>query len=1107
MRLSEIMATALTKYAERQAVGERATELVRDPDSGRVSLRLLPRYDTVSYEDLWARVQSVASNWHRSVSAGDRVAVLGSASVDYVAIDLACVCLGAVSVHLQASATTTDLDTILDETEPRIVATSIDHVDLIRDLPHLESVQRVVVFNYHPEVDDQREHLTEARERLKRRNVGVEPLQEIITSGSGLPSASISAAPDDGDALSMLIYTSGSTGTPKGAMYTEWLASAMWGAGWSGLYSEVEAEAANDAEAINFCYMPMSHVSGHSSLKNALARGATTYFTARSDLSTIFEDLALVRPTELSLVPRVCEMLFHRYLRECDRRTGQSDAEVKEAIRRDLLGGRIAWAGCGSAPLSAELREFMESLLGLKLYDVYGSTEAAAISVDNRIMRPPVIDYRLEDVPELGYFRTDLPHPRGELLLTSTAMIPGYYRHPEATKETFTDDGFYRTGDIVEEHGPDHVVFVDRRKSTIKLSQGEFVMPAQLESTFATSPLVRQIFVHGNGEQSYLLAVVVPTPEALKNSHEDEGRLKVQLYESLRRLGTEAELKSYEVPRDFLIEREPFSQANGLLSDYNKLLRPRLIERYGPALEHLYSDIAAREAEMLQDLFRTGRDRPTLETIQWAVRVLLSNPGIEVSPTSRFSEVGGDSLSAVSLAELLGQIFQVRVPLDTLISPTADLRQLANYIDARRALPGTQVSFTSVHGTDPTVIHATDLTLDRFLPPPVAAPASSRPPRTVLLTGANGYLGRFLCLELLERLAPTGGKLLCLVRGHNAPHAWSRLEHAMSSGDDELLRRFTRLSDPVLEVVAGDVGLPRFGLDDGMWTRISEETDAIVHAAAMVNHVVPYDSLFEPNVLGTAEVIRLGLTGRIKPLTYVSTVGVGVDEDSDVRVAMPTRHLQDGYGEGYTTSKWASEVLLREAHETYDLPVTVVRPNMILAHSQYSGQLNMSDLFTRLIFSLLATGVAPDSFYRNDSGRPHYDGLPVDFTAGAIVTLTEQRTAGYRTFNLVNPHDDGVSLDTVVDWLKDAGHRIERIPCYADWLARFEAALRRLPEEQRKYSALPIIEAFTHPDMGVRGSAFPSARFQASVAAVPRITQALITKYAADLRPVLMNEG
>ena len=134
------------------------------------------------------------------------------------------------------------------------------------------------------------------------------------------------------------------------------------------------------------------------------------------------------------------------------------------------------------------------------------------------IARPLVIDYKLVDVPELGYFLTDTPYPRGELLVKSKTAMPGYYKRPEVTAEVFDADGYYRTGDVMAEIAPDQLGYVDRRNNVIKLSQGEFVAVANLEAVFAGAALVRQIFVYGNSERATLLAVVVPTPTRWRGS-------------------------------------------------------------------------------------------------------------------------------------------------------------------------------------------------------------------------------------------------------------------------------------------------------------------------------------------------------------------------------------------------------------------------------------------------------------------------------------------------------------------------------------------------------------------------------------------------------------
>ena len=83
------------------------------------------------------------------------------------------------------------------------------------------------------------------------------------------------------------------------------------------------------------------------------------------------------------------------------------------------------------------------------------------------------------------------------------------------TAEIFDDDGYYKTGDIMAEIGPDQLVYVDRRNNVLKLSQGEFVAVSHVEAVFSSSPYVRQIYVYGSSERSFLLAVVVPNMAAI----------------------------------------------------------------------------------------------------------------------------------------------------------------------------------------------------------------------------------------------------------------------------------------------------------------------------------------------------------------------------------------------------------------------------------------------------------------------------------------------------------------------------------------------------------------------------------------------------------------
>ncbi len=1120
LRLAQIVQTVFDGYADRPALGSRAVELTTDPDTGRTTAELLPHFETITYREVAERVQAVTNALANDpVRPGDRVALLGFTSVDYTTVDVALIGLGAVSVPLQTSAPVTQLQPIIAETGPIAIASSVDYladaVELILTGP---APVRLVVFDYRPRVDDHREAVASATARLAEAGstVRVETLADVMERGAQPPAVKPFISTDK-EPLTLLVYTSGSTGTPKGAMYPERLVANSWRRSVRGTWGDEGTH-----PSITLSFLPMSHMMGRGLLYGTLGAGGTTYFAAKSDLSTFLEDLALVRPTQLSFVPRVWDMVFAEVQSELDRRPEDDESSVMADLRLRLLGGRYVMAMTGSAPMSPEMKSFVESFLDMHLVDGYGSTEAGALFVDGQIRRPPVIDYKLADVPDLGYFHTDRPHPRGELLVKSETLFPGYYKRPEVTAEMFDKDGYYRTGDVVAEVGPDQLVYLDRRNNVLKLAQGEFVAVSKLEAVFGDSPSVRQIYVYGNSARSYLLAVVVPTDEAM--AHYGAADLKSVIGESLQDVAKEARLQPYEVPRDFIVETTPFTLENGLLTGIRKLARPKLKAHYGDRLEQLYAELAEGQADELRALRQSGADRPVLETVSRAAGALLGAGAAELQADAHFTDLGGDSLSALTFANLLHDIFDVEVPVGVIVSPASDLAAIAAYIETERRSGAKRPTFASVHGRGSSEAHARDLALDKFIDAQTleaapALPAPSSEVRTVLLTGATGFLGRYLALEWMQRMDLVGGTVICLVRGKNDAAARERLDKIFDSGDPELLRHYQHLAAEHLEVIAGDKGEADLGLDKHTWQRLADTVDLIVDPAALVNHVLPYDQLFGPNALGTAELIRIALTTKIKPFAYVSTIGVGAGiepgkftEDADIRVASPTRKVDDSYANGYANSKWAGEVLLREAHDLCGLPVSVFRCDMILADTTYAGQLNLPDMFTRMMLSLVATGIAPRSFYELDADgnrqRAHYDGLPVEFIAEAISTLGARVVEGFETYHVMNPYDDGIGLDEYVDWLNDAGYGIQRVGGYAAWLKRFETAVRALPEKQRQASLLPLLHNYQRPEMPVRGSIAPTDRFRAAVKRakigrdkdIPHVTPDIIVKYITDLK-------
>jgi fatty acid CoA ligase FadD9 len=1007
----ELVARACQRYRERPCLASRCPE---------------GEYVTVSFAQLWQRVVSFAGGLHEEVGVrpGDLVGIRGPCSIEWVVADLACLYLGAVSVPLAQDLTVKDLEQVLGES--RLTCLVCD-----QDAGALASHALTVT----------------DMSRLERRGEFVEYV-----------------LPRKGELFS-IVCTSGSTGEPKGVMFSQ----AQW--------TQTLREALNTkcVPRVSLGYLPLSHMAGRAGLYKILMAGGLSYLIAKSDMSTLFEDLRRARPTQLLLVPRLSQILYQWFQSQYVKRGGQPGSaramlrtslgqKLAREMRDSVLGGRFCFAYTGAAPTSSELRDFLEHGLDVHLTDLYGSTELGSLAINGRIQ--PWLDYKLIDRPELGFTRKDKPFPRGELAIRSPRAT-GYYRDRGAGESLMDNEGYVLTGDIVEERGSGRIVWLERSTNVLRLSHGKFVNVSELEHLFtSSSPYIDQVYLYGDPLKDCLLAVIVPNCSAPL-----EGDLRVMLRSELGRIGVAAELASYEIPRDFLVEPECFSESNGLLSSAGKPRRPRLKTKYQARLEELYQEIERRRS---QD--QSAPERDFQEHLLCGVSKILGLRMDEIDSRATFLSLGGDSLGAVQLRQWL-EDEGVKVSVgDLLRYSLADLsRRKPNRL------------FERLHGTDVPWVRAHTFRARNLLPPELLRPLriGSEQPKVVMLTGATGFLGRSLCLELLARL-PHQGKLICLVRAQDKKSSMERLESAFS--DQQARERFRQLQDSSrLEVWNGDFEEENLGLAEVDYMRLKQQVQVVLHVGALVNHALQYEDLFSPNVLGTLHLARFALGGTPKRLHFVSTLAlaggasrkVPVSEDQSASKLWKRRPMVGTrYADGYVTSKWASELLLEDLHEETGLPVTISRCSMILPHREFPGEHNASDLFCRLFFGILRTGLAPRSFYRG-SGARHYDGLPVDVVAGFLAELAIQPVRGLQRFHVSNAHwDDGVSLDRMVDWVgKDVP--IERCP-YGTFLARFQRALQELGEHDKRRSPLSMIDHWHQPLEVSRAKALvQSPRFHA----------------------------
>ena len=843
------------------------------------------------------------------------------------------------------------------------------------------------------------------RPRLDAFDVSVIDIQEA-QGYSGAELGGPQASPQD---IAYLIYTSGTTGVPKGVAITHGSLTRLVASMDPGLAGPDHVWAQCHSLAFDFSVWE---------IWSALLSGGRLVVVPDSVVRSPDELYALLvgeRVTVLSQTPSALAALSPQGLQPIALLVGGEACPVEVVDR--WAPGRVMVNAYGPTETTICAAMSASLMAGSGAAPIGAPVAGAALFVLDGWLRP---------VP---------PGVVGELYVAGSGVGVGYWRRSGLTASRFVACPFgkpgarmYRTGDLVSWDADGQLHYIGRADEQVKI-RGHRIELGEIQAALAALDGVEQAAVITREDRAGDKRLV-----GYVTGDVDPGELRTALVQ---------QLPGYMVPAAIVvIEAWPLTVSGKL--DIAALPAPDYFgsqyQAPGSPIEELMAGIYAD----ILDMERVGVD-------------------------DSFFDLGGDSLSAMRLIAAINATLDIDLPVRALF----DAPTVRNLIHQLGAQATAMELFASVHGRNAAELHASDLTLDKFIDTEILTAATTLPGpsaevRTVLLTGATGFLGRYLALELLERLNEVDGTLICLVRAESNEQARQRLDKTFDSGDPQLVAHFQKLAADHLRVLAGDKAEVNLGLDQQTWQQLADTVDLIVDSAAMVNGVLPYSELFGPNVAGTAELIRIGLTTKLKSYSYVSTGNVGdqiepsqFTEDADIRVICPIRTNDGSYVNGYGNSKWAGEVLLREANELCRLPVAVFRCDTILADTTYAGQLNVSDMFTRMVLSVMATGVAPASFFPPDPDgnrqRTHFDALPVEFIAEAVAALGAQVLDGFETYHVMNPHDDGIGLDEYVDWLIEAGYSIERIDDIGQWEKRFETALRALPDRQRQHSVQPVL--------------------------------------------------
>mmetsp|Transcript_4333 Transcript_4333/g.4099 ORF Transcript_4333/g.4099 Transcript_4333/m.4099 type:complete len:191 (+) Transcript_4333:1237-1809(+) len=186
---------------------------------------------------------------------------------------------------------------------------------------------------------------------------------------------------------------------------------------------------------------------------------------------------------------------------------------------------------------------FLKCLFCCPVVEAYGQTESCGASFctklfDNKaghVGGPTVgIEYKLEDVPDMGYTKHSKPFPCGEVCIRGPSIFLGYFKNKELTDQCMDKDGWLHSGDVGMIGYGYNLKVIDRIKNIFKLSQGEYIVSEKLERVYEQSPYIQMIFVYGDSFKNHIVAIVVPEPTTLAPFCESHDLDYSSLYEMIK---------------------------------------------------------------------------------------------------------------------------------------------------------------------------------------------------------------------------------------------------------------------------------------------------------------------------------------------------------------------------------------------------------------------------------------------------------------------------------------------------------------------------------------------------------------------------------------------
>jgi len=584
----EILEKAISKYPQRPYLGTKNKKL--------------KQYDWITYADLGKRVDNVRSGLSQmGIVKDDAVGVICNNSTEWAVCFYAANGLGARFVPMYEAELVQVWKYIINDAKVKVLFISKKEIyEKLKDaISSASTLQKVIIME----------------------GDGPDTLADIEKKGA---SKKVPSTYPEHSAISILIYTSGTTGDPKGVLLSQ-------GNVTNNAHTAIAKFNYMNENEVTLSILPWAHVFGLGELIIMCHLGASIGLAESA--TTIGEDLSLVKPTFLVAVPRVFNKVYDGLWTKMNEdgglprklfvmgvesgkkkrelaAQGKSDFmtnlkfKIADAIVfkkiREKLGGRLVGSMTGSAAMNPEISYFFWDI-GVPLYDAYGLTETSPGATMNCPTKyrigsvGPVMD-QCKIVIDKSVVGPDAKD--GEIIIYGPNVMQGYYNKPEATAAVMTADGGFRTGDRGRLDEDGFLFITGRLKEQFKLENGKYVFPVAIEEDIKLNHYIENAMIYGEGKE-FNVCLIIPDFAVLdkwaeKNNlpKDHEQLLKLDEVKSFLTNEVNSSLigkyATYEMPKKLIFISEPFTLANGTLTQTMKLKRRIVFEKYKDQIDGSY---------------------------------------------------------------------------------------------------------------------------------------------------------------------------------------------------------------------------------------------------------------------------------------------------------------------------------------------------------------------------------------------------------------------------------------------------------------------------------------------------------------------------------------